>query len=90
MSEGNAQPAISVPTLVLYGENEPAFIRRHVPGLAGELSNATVREVPDAGHASNLDNPEFFTTAVVKFLARGVLRNSSDSANGTEVEGESG
>ena len=81
---------ISVPTLVLHGENEPAFIRRHVPELAGELPNATVREVPGAGHASNLDNPEFFTTAMAEFLARSVLRNTSDSASGTEVGGESG
>lgn len=61
--------AIAVPTLVLYGEHEPVFIRRYVPKLAGEIPDAAVREVPGAGHASNLDNPEFFTTALREFLA---------------------
>lgn len=76
--------AIAAPTLVLYGEHEPAFIRRHVPKLTGELPNATPREVPGAGHASNLDAPEFFTTAVAEFLARDVLHDRADTAGGIE------
>lgn len=60
--------SITVPALVLYGEHEPAFIRRHVPKFSAEITNTTVREVPHAGHASNLDNPEFFTTALQEFL----------------------
>lgn len=59
--------AITVPTLVLYGENEPAFIRRHAPKLDAEIPNASVRGVPGAGHALNLDNPEFFTAAMRNF-----------------------
>lgn len=62
--------SITVPTLVLYGEHEPAFIRRHAPKLSAEIPNASVRAVPDAGHASNLDNPGFFTRTVGEFLAR--------------------
>lgn len=61
--------AIDVPTLVLYGENERPFMRRHAPILGAEIPNATVRAVPDAGHASNLDNPAFFTGALSEFLA---------------------
>lgn len=80
--------AIAVPTLVLYGENEPAFIRRHVPKLASELPDTTVREVPGAGHASNLDGPEFFTTALQEFLARRVLRDTSDGVGEHSGEGE--
>lgn len=60
---------ITVPTLVLYGEHEPPFIRRHAPKLGSVIPNASVLEVPDAGRASNLDNPEFFTDAVRTFLA---------------------
>lgn len=62
--------AITVPALVLYGEHEPPFIRRHAPKLGSALPNASVREIPDAGHASNLDEPEFFTDVVREFLAR--------------------
>lgn len=61
--------AISVPTLVLYGENEPPFVRRHAPILEAGIPDATVRIVPGAGHASNLDNPGFFTEALEAFLA---------------------
>lgn len=61
--------AITVPTLVLYGEHEPAFVRRHGPKLEREIRDATLQRVPDAGHASNLDNPEWFTDAVQEFLA---------------------
>jgi pimeloyl-ACP methyl ester carboxylesterase len=59
--------AIRAPTLVLYGEHEPAFLRRHVPVFEAELPDATVREVPGGGHASNLDNPEFVTDALREF-----------------------
>ncbi len=61
--------AITAPTLVLYGEHEPAFIRRHTSKLGTEIADSTVLEVPDAGHASNLDNPAFFTSAVRELLA---------------------
>jgi pimeloyl-ACP methyl ester carboxylesterase len=62
--------AIAVPTLILYGENEAPFLRRHVPKLSAELPNVTVREIPNAGHASNLDNPEAFTQAIEEFLTQ--------------------
>ena len=60
---------IDAPTLVLYGEDEPSFVRDHAV-LLGELIRdaGTVTEIPDAGHASNIDNPVFFTEAVRQFL----------------------
>lgn len=59
--------AISVPTLVLYGEHEPGFIRAHATRFGDVLPNSTVRTIPGAGHASNLDNPDCFTTALRDF-----------------------
>ncbi|WP_435156591.1 alpha/beta fold hydrolase [Haladaptatus sp. DFWS20] len=76
--------SITVPTLVLYGEHEPAFIRRHAPKLEAEIPTASVRDVPGAGHASNLDNPEFFTMAVREFLAQHVQRDAPSSVDGIE------
>lgn len=61
--------SIAVPTLVLYGEREPAFLRRHASRLAATIPEATVREVPGAGHAANLDDPAFVTDALREFLA---------------------
>lgn len=83
-------PAIIVPALVLYGEREPSFIRRHAPKLGDEIPNASVREVPSAGHASNLDNSEFFTTAVREFLARIGPREAPHSVDEHGDEEESG
>ncbi|WP_227356805.1 alpha/beta fold hydrolase [Haladaptatus salinisoli] len=74
--------AISAPTLILYGEHEPPFIRRHAPKMEAEIPNAVVREVPDAGHASNLDNPEFFSAALREFLASVLPRDAADGAEG--------
>ncbi|MFC6825974.1 alpha/beta fold hydrolase [Halopelagius fulvigenes] len=61
--------AIAAPTLVLYGEREPSFVRRHAAKMESEIARVTVREVPGAGHVSNLDDPAFFTDAVRAFLA---------------------
>lgn len=71
-------PSITVPTLVLYGGHEPGFVRRHASKLGVELPNVTVREVPGAGHASNLDEPEFFTEAVREFLAETVPGDAAE------------
>lgn len=60
---------VDVPTLILYGENEPSLMRDHAVLMGELLPNATaVTEIPDAGHASNIDNPAFFTDAVREFL----------------------
>jgi 3-oxoadipate enol-lactonase len=75
-------PSITAPTLVLYGENEPAFVRGHAAKLAAELPDVSVREVPGAGHASNLDDPEFFTGALREFLADADARDASGAFSG--------
>lgn len=59
---------IDVPTLVLHGEHEPAFLERHAWRFGAILPNATVHEVPGAGHASNIDEPEWFSGALGEFL----------------------
>lgn len=63
---------IDAPTLIMYGENVPAILREMHTKLADQLSNAAVEVavVPDAGHASNIDNPAFFSATIREFLAR--------------------
>lgn len=60
---------IDVPTLVLYGEHEASFIKRQSRRIAATIPHAALREIPEAGHASNLDNPVFFSNAVQEFAA---------------------
>jgi pimeloyl-ACP methyl ester carboxylesterase len=60
---------IDAPTLVLYGEHEPSLMRDHAKLLSELIRTArAATEVPDAGHASNIDNPAFFTEALREFL----------------------
>jgi hypothetical protein len=78
-------PSVSVPTLVLYGENELPFVVRHTAALAAGLPAVEGDAAPDAGHASNLDNPEYFTDAVAGFLAD-VYRDESGDEDGGAVD----
>ena len=60
--------AIETPTLVLAGDEDPAlpacrFVHDKIPG-----SQLVV--IPNAGHLSNLDQPEAFNQAVLGFLAK--------------------
>ncbi|ELZ22269.1 alpha/beta hydrolase fold protein [Halosimplex carlsbadense 2-9-1] len=79
--------AISAPTLVLYGEHEAPFMRRQAEHLATEIGGATLHAVPGAGHASNLDNPEFVTEAVRKLLAQAYPSEAVETAEVTEESG---
>jgi len=74
---------IDVPTLILYGEHAPAAFRVMHERLAGHLANAEVETtvVPEAGHASNVDNPAFFTDAVRAFVRR-IHGNGNGNGNG--------
>ncbi|EMA44787.1 alpha/beta fold hydrolase [Halococcus saccharolyticus] len=80
--------AITVPTLVLYGENELQFIRRHVLRIAAEIPDVTVRKVPNAGHAANLDNHEFFTAAMAAFLTDHIYTDRTPSVGEPGDTGE--
>lgn len=80
--------AISAPTMVLYGENEPGFVRRQARILRTGLPNAVVREVPGAGHASNLDDPDSFTDAVRELLTQAHPSEVEAEAETEAVSGE--
>ena len=61
-------PAIRCPTLVLVGENDTPFL---VPTdyMASKIAGSTKVVLADAGHASNIDQPDAFNRVVVDFLA---------------------
>jgi pimeloyl-ACP methyl ester carboxylesterase len=60
---------IKVPTLVLVGANDRAFLNA-TDYMAAKIPNATRVVIPDAGHAANIDQPEAFNRAVDEFLAK--------------------
>ena len=62
-------PKIGVPTLVLVGEHDEAFLAgsRY---MAEKIPGAELAVIPGAGHSPNLSKPEEFHRALEAFLAR--------------------
>ncbi len=59
---------ISVPTLVIIGEKDPATIPEYGELIAASVPGAKSFVVPDAAHLSNIEQPDAFTKALVDFL----------------------
>jgi pimeloyl-ACP methyl ester carboxylesterase len=59
---------IGVPTLVLVGEKDEAFLNP-ADYMAAKIPGAAKVVVPGAGHAANIDQPADFNAAVLEFLA---------------------
>jgi pimeloyl-ACP methyl ester carboxylesterase len=62
-------PEITVPTLVLVGENDQPFLGA-TDYMAAKIPGAQKVVIPNAGHASNIDQPAAFNAAVAAFLAQ--------------------
>ena len=65
-------PSIQVPTLVLVGANDRPFIAGS-EYMARKIPGATKAVIADAGHASNIDQPQAFNACVLEFLARSAV-----------------
>jgi len=61
-------PAIAVPTLILVGENDEAYLNG-TSYMEAKIPGAKRIVLQDAGHSSNIDQPEAFNVAVREFLA---------------------
>ncbi len=64
-------PGVDVPTLVVVGEHDATFLKS-CQYMAERIPGAELVVLPDAGHASNMEQPEAFNAAVLDFLARRV------------------
>jgi pimeloyl-ACP methyl ester carboxylesterase len=60
-------PAIQVPTLIVVGDRDGDFIAP-CEYMAKKIPSARLEVISDAGHASNLDQPEAFNRVLVDFL----------------------
>jgi 3-oxoadipate enol-lactonase len=73
---------VPVPTLLLLGtEDKLAKVRFELPAWAEVDPGCTFAQVPQAGHASNQDNPETFNALLLDHLQR-VLPLSSPATGG--------
>lgn len=62
-------PQIAVPTLVVVGESDALAPIAVAEAMAKAIPGARFEVVPDAGHVSNLENPEAFNRAFAEFLS---------------------
>jgi pimeloyl-ACP methyl ester carboxylesterase len=60
-------PDIRVPSLIIVGANDTAFLTAS-DYMAAKISYAAKVVIPNAGHSANIDQPELFNQAVVRFL----------------------
>jgi pimeloyl-ACP methyl ester carboxylesterase len=66
----NSLPRIDVPTLILVGAADQPFLAA-ADYMAAKIPGSVRVVLADAGHASNVDQPEAFSSAVASFL-RGI------------------
>lgn len=71
--------SISVPSLLMYGERETKTAARHAEHMASTIPVAETRRIPNAGHNSHVDNPDF-----VIDLLRELLDTATDDRHGTD------
>lgn len=57
-----------IPVLVTTGENSPPIVRGIARELARSMKNATLRSIPDAGHAPHLTAPDRYGAILASFL----------------------
>ena len=68
MDQREAIKAISVPTLVIAGEHDPATPPEHGELIAQSIEGARLHIVKDAAHLSNIEQNDDFTGALMGFL----------------------
>jgi len=63
-------PRITVPTLVLVGEEDVLTPAEEAKAMAGAIPGTRLEVVPRAGHLANLENPDAVNAALRSFLSR--------------------
>lgn len=60
---------IDVPTLIVHGEEDISIEPHEAEPMVEQLPDARMELIPEAGHSSNLENPEPVNAALRSFLA---------------------
>ncbi|HEY8473655.1 MAG TPA: 3-oxoadipate enol-lactonase [Natronosporangium sp.] len=61
-------PAVTAPTLVLAGADDPVSPPEHARAIGAAIPGARVEVVPDAAHLLNVEQPDRVTTALLDFF----------------------
>ncbi|MBC8145843.1 MAG: alpha/beta fold hydrolase [bacterium] len=63
-------PTFDIPTAVIVGEHDAITNVDEARSMVEAIPDATLHIIPDAGHISNLENPDAFNAAVRELVAR--------------------
>jgi pimeloyl-ACP methyl ester carboxylesterase len=66
----SALPNINVPTLILVGEHDQSTTPIASQEMHEKIVNSELYVIPNAGHLSNVDNPDEFNKHILNFLAK--------------------
>lgn len=66
---GDAVAKIACPTLVVRGDDDHLVSRQDAVTLAERVENATLFNLPFAGHAAHQDRADLFASVLNRFLA---------------------
>jgi pimeloyl-ACP methyl ester carboxylesterase len=58
---------INIPTLIIYGADDQIIPLSEVEFMHQAIINSELKIIPDAGHLSNLEQPELFNQVVKEF-----------------------
>lgn len=66
---GTRLGAISAPTLVIAGADDPAAPPDQAEFIRESISDASLRVIPDAAHLANIEQPETITQAILDHVS---------------------
>jgi pimeloyl-ACP methyl ester carboxylesterase len=61
-------PELSMPALIVIGENDLPYLKLAADFMCANLPAATKLLIPDAGHLPNMEHPDLFRRAIQDFL----------------------
>jgi pimeloyl-ACP methyl ester carboxylesterase len=64
----DADAKILAPTLVIWGERDPALSRRNLDGLSALVPDLAIEQVPNAGHFVHHEVPDLVLRRMLEFL----------------------
>jgi pimeloyl-ACP methyl ester carboxylesterase len=59
---------IDIPALIIVGEDDILTPKNFAEAMNSALKNSKLEVIPEAGHLTNIENPDYFNNVVLKFL----------------------
>lgn len=62
--------SLNIPSLILVGEHDILTPIQYSENMKKSLSNSILDIIPNSGHLSNIENPEYFNNSIYEFLQK--------------------